>query len=95
MKDNNFQKKPISSKHMVFSSAPKQLPVHFAEDVLNLELDVDSNNFNLDHITKLIELYKVKFPLKDCSGIFWVDQKQKILVFLIKNLKPPLQPKCH
>ena len=55
---------------MVFSSAPKQLPVHFAEDVLNLELDVDSNNFNLDHITKLIELYKVKFPLKDCSGIF-------------------------
>ena len=37
----------------------KKLPDNFAEELLNLELDVEQDNFNINSINKLISLYAV------------------------------------
>jgi len=35
------------------------LPTNFAEDLLFLEMEVESDNFSIDTINKILELYRV------------------------------------
>lgn len=39
----------------------KTLPPNFAEDLLDLELEMERENVNIESVKKLIELYTVKY----------------------------------
>ena len=37
----------------------KQLPKNFAEDLLNLEMEIESQNVDIEIVTRLLQLYAV------------------------------------
>ena len=41
----------------------KKLPENFAEDLLNLELDIEQEDVEIKTVMKLLELYAVKFQI--------------------------------
>lgn len=53
-------KKQMSDKGF-YAEEKVVLPPNFAEDLLNLELDVEQPNVSIEIITRLLELYRVIF----------------------------------
>lgn len=55
------QKPDPVEKKVDLSFKQRKLPPNFAEDLLNLEIELEENKYTILNITKLLELYSVRF----------------------------------
>ena len=69
------------------------MPLNFANEVLDLELQIDSGRFDIECIDKLMSLYSVSTLFKIfifslvSSGILSIDKWWKVHIFHWENLK--------
>ncbi|KAM3130227.1 hypothetical protein pb186bvf_017622 [Paramecium bursaria] len=87
LKDENRSKRDSAKSNQsqsLFHEHSKNLPEYFAENILFLEMEVESNNVTIENVNQLIELYRIGVEyfesIKSDKFLIFKNKTQQLLL---------------